>query len=49
MLWVEDLKVSIRSYLENHIDAVIGRENEGEEWRFTGFYGYLETSRRKEG
>ena len=31
MLWIEDLKVSIRSYSKNHIDVVIVGENEGEE------------------
>ena len=49
MLWAEELKVSIRYFSKHHIDAIIERENDGKDWRFTGFNGHPETSRRKEG
>ena len=47
LLWRKEVKVSIRSFTTHHIDAVIEGECEGEDWRFTGFYGHPETSKRK--
>lgn len=45
LLWKSDLKLRVDSSSLNHIDAIIdeGRENT---WRFTGFYGALETFNR---
>ena len=47
LLWKSDFNVSMVSSSLNYIDTVInaGKENS---WRFTGFYGCLETHRHQE-
>ncbi|OMO53282.1 Endonuclease/exonuclease/phosphatase [Corchorus capsularis] len=47
MLWNTEIFISIVSYSNSHIDVNIG-DLEVEKWRFTGFYGRLETNRRHE-
>ena len=36
------------SYSSGHIDAIVSEEQGMKKWRFTGFYGHLETSKRGE-
>ena len=45
LLWRMDVQLRVVSSSLNHMDAIIneGRENT---WRFTGFYGALETLNR---
>lgn len=45
LFWKQEANVTIKSYSPTHIDTMI---NEGGEnaWRFTGYYGALETHRR---
>ena len=46
LAWEVDLE--IKSYSQNHIDAIINDEEHSFKWRLTGFYGHLETHRRYE-
>ena len=39
LLWRQEVSLEILSYSNHHIDAKIGNTNNGEDWRFTGFYG----------
>ena len=48
MFWRKEVNLEIKSYSKHHIDAVIIEEATGFKWRITGFYGHLETHRRKE-
>lgn len=41
--WKKELKVDVQSYLDSHIDAIVGQEEDGQQWRLTGFYGNPET------
>ncbi|OMO58663.1 reverse transcriptase [Corchorus capsularis] len=45
LLWKKEECISLLSYSFWHIDVSIGTSDK---WRFTGFYGRLETSRRHE-
>ena len=47
LYWKNDIEVEVESSLLSHIDAVINK-NYGKAWRFTDFYGNLETHRRSE-
>ena len=48
MLWSRDIKVEVKGYSGNYIDAVVTELESGFKWRITGFYGNPETHRRKE-
>ena len=48
LLWRNSLQVDILSYSPGHIDAVVSEEQGRQKWRFTGFYGQPETSKRGE-
>ena len=48
MFWRKEINLEIKSYSKHHIDVVITEEASGFKWRITGFYGHLETYRRKE-
>ena len=48
VLWRKSLQVDIMSYSSGHIDAIVSEEQGMKKWRFTGFYGHLETSKRGE-
>ena len=48
MFWRKEVTLEIKSYSRHHIDAVVTKEASGFRWRLTGFYGHLETHRRKE-
>lgn len=48
LLWKEELKVDVQSYLDSHIDAIIDNGEIGQQWRLTGFYGNSETSKRED-
>lgn len=48
MFWNSDSTVTLKSFSNNHIDAMVMNELLGErEWRFTGFYGEPVRSRTK--
>jgi hypothetical protein len=38
LFWKREVDVTLQSYSEYHIDTVV-KEEDGLEWRFTGFYG----------
>ena len=48
LLWKKDIKVEVQTFSERHIDAIISRGVGDKLWRFTGFYGNSETSKREE-
>ena len=48
LLWRNSLQVDIMSYSPRHIDAVVSEEQGRQKWRFTGFYGQPETSKKGE-
>ena len=48
LLWKKELKVSVQTFSDNHIDAIVDQGVTGHQWRITGFYGNLETSKRQE-
>ena len=37
-------KVDVQTFSSHHIDAIITDDQGNRKWRFTGFYGHLETS-----
>ena len=39
LLWKQEVTVEVQSFSSNHIDARIDNTTNGDEWRFTGFYG----------
>lgn len=45
LYWKNDIEFNVESSSLNHIDTIINK-NSGKAWRFTGFYGNLETHRR---
>ena len=47
MLWREEVKLDIQTFSQSHIDALVDGGAEYGWWHLTGFYGNLETSRRK--
>ena len=47
MYWKEEFDLTIETSSKNQIDATICKNKEGE-WRFTGFYGELDTQLRHE-
>ena len=42
IMWKKEVDFSVDTYSPNHIDAIINKGKE-DEWRFTGFYGELNT------
>ncbi|GAA0148918.1 hypothetical protein LIER_08229 [Lithospermum erythrorhizon] len=46
LLWDRKLDVSVKSFYSHHIEAVI-EEGTGNTWRFVGFYGHHEVTKRK--
>lgn len=48
LLWKEDVKVKIQTYLQDHIDAWVDRGANVGWWHLIGFYGNLETAKRPE-
>ena len=47
-LWKRAVKVDVLTYSPRHIDVVVIEEQGTRKWRFTGFYGHLETGKREE-
>ena len=48
LLWRSSTKVDVQTYSPHHIDAIITDDQGNRKWRFTGFYGHPETSKREE-
>ncbi|XP_047978592.1 uncharacterized protein LOC125220464 [Salvia hispanica] len=47
MFWRKNDTVTVLSYSRNYIDIIVKLDGE-EPWRLTGFYGFLEASRRRD-
>lgn len=45
LLWMDDVDLNIVSYSRHHIDCNVIMQD-GDSWRFTGFYGYPDSSQR---
>ncbi len=43
ILWDSCVSLNIRNFLQHHIDADVIQQN-GIQWRITGFYGYPEVA-----
>jgi hypothetical protein len=48
LMWTSDVVVDLKSYSKYHIDVWVKESDQGQQWRFTGFYGDPSRSRRKE-
>ena len=48
LLWAREVDLEIKSYSQNHIDAIINEEEHSFKWRLTGFYGHPKTHQRYE-
>ncbi|GAV86858.1 hypothetical protein CFOL_v3_30284, partial [Cephalotus follicularis] len=48
LLWSDDVKVEIKSFSNNHIDAMIEGVGGGCRWKATGIYGHPVHHRKKE-
>lgn len=42
------MQVDIQIYSPRYIDAIVTEKQGMKKWRFTGFYGHLETGKREE-
>lgn len=42
----EDLEIDLLSFSQNHIDVKVKDVLDDKEWRFIGFYGYLEDNKK---
>lgn len=47
LLWRNSVNLSVKSFSGNHIDSWVRNDN-GSYWRFTGFYGNCESTRKLE-
>ena len=48
LLWKKEIMVDVQTFGPWHIDAEVGGVDGTGKWRFTGFYGQPEMSRREE-
>ena len=48
LLWRSSMKVEVQTFYPYHINAIVTEDHCNLKWRFTGFYGHLETSKREE-
>ena len=49
LLWKKELKVSVQTFSDNHIDAIVDQGVIGHQWRITGFYGNPRSEERRVG
>lgn len=48
LLWKAIVQVEIQSYSNRHINVMVKTSSNGQEWKFTSFYGNPEVTKRKE-
>lgn len=48
LLWGEEISVLVQNYSQRHINGMIRCSEREEPWKFTGFYGQLDASKRHE-
>ncbi|XP_059451003.1 uncharacterized protein LOC132181787 [Corylus avellana] len=48
LLWTETIEVEVQNYSSRHINAKVNTKPSVGWWKFTGFYGHPEASKRKE-
>jgi hypothetical protein len=49
LFWNEDLKMEIKNFSSRHINGVVTIPLTDQQWKFTGFYGQPDVSKRREG
>ena len=49
LFWNEDVNVDIQNFSPRHINGLVTTPHVDQQWRFTGFYGQLDGSKRSEG
>ena len=47
LLWRNSTKVDVQTFSPHHIDVIVTDDHDNRKWRFTGFYGHSETSKRE--
>jgi hypothetical protein len=48
LLWGDEICVTIQNFSQHHIIGVIKRTESDTPWKFTGFYGHLDATKRNE-
>ncbi|XP_059450845.1 uncharacterized protein LOC132181612 [Corylus avellana] len=48
LFWEDGSGVEIQNFSHQHINAIVSNQNHSMEWKFTGFYGHPEASKRNE-
>jgi exonuclease III len=48
LLWKGDIFVEIQNYSRRHINAIVRICENGPQWKFTGFYGHPDATKRRE-
>jgi hypothetical protein len=48
LLWNDEVGLEIQNYSRRHIQAIVKNPAGDRLWKFTGFYGYLDASKRGE-
>ena len=46
LFWEDECKAEIQNYSQRHINAIINNHHGHMEWKFTGFYGHPDASKR---
>jgi hypothetical protein len=46
LLWKIDCNITIQNYSRRHINAVVASKGTKPGWKFTGFYGHPDTTKR---
>ena len=48
LMWDEDINLDIQNYSQCHINGMVKMRMSREQWKFTGFYGHPDPSKRHE-
>ena len=48
LFWKDEVQLEIQNYIRRHINAVVKLQDGRSSWKFTGFYGYPNSAKRKE-
>jgi hypothetical protein len=48
LFWSIDLTIEIQNYSRQHINAIVKAEENGQPWKFIGFYGHPEVGHQTE-
>jgi hypothetical protein len=48
LLWGVDVEAKIQNFSQRHINVIIHEPNQGASWKFSGFYGHPDATKRVE-